>query len=227
MLMRPPSTAARRERGRRGGGERARCSRCQCSGGCSQGRHTSAARRQAYTNTPSQPACLVPRRHSRAAMAILKPCPSPPTMLAAGTRTLSRLTAAVGWLRQPILSSSLPKLRPGVPCMCGRVGRRAGERGDGQAGLAELLLPRAAARRALALQAGAAPKPPSHPAPRARAPSHPPAPHIQPAQGPSPQPAPSQPPAPHIQPAHSPSPPAPAHHHNPHTQPAPCPPGRR
>ena len=48
-------------------------------------------------------------------MAILNPSPSPPTRLAAGTLTPSRITWRVGCAFQPIFFSLAPKLRPGVP----------------------------------------------------------------------------------------------------------------
>ena len=48
-------------------------------------------------------------------MAILKPSPSDPTRLAAGTRQSSKMTAAVGWLCQPSFFSCAPKDSPGVP----------------------------------------------------------------------------------------------------------------
>ena len=48
-------------------------------------------------------------------MANLKPCPSAPIRLAAGTLQLSKTTWAVGWAFQPIFFSSAPKERPGVP----------------------------------------------------------------------------------------------------------------
>ena len=48
-------------------------------------------------------------------MAILKPSPSSPTRWAAGTRTPSRFTIAVGWLFHPSLCSGAPKLRPSAP----------------------------------------------------------------------------------------------------------------
>ena len=41
-------------------------------------------------------------------IAILKPSPSWPSRLAAGTRTWSKLMVRVGWLFQPIFSSFLP-----------------------------------------------------------------------------------------------------------------------
>jgi hypothetical protein len=51
-------------------------------------------------------------------MAMVKPSPSPPVSappmrLAAGTRTPSMMTCAVGWAFQPIFCSFGPKLKPG------------------------------------------------------------------------------------------------------------------
>ncbi len=48
-------------------------------------------------------------------MAYLKPSPSGPMRFSAGTRQFSKLTMAVGWARQPILSSGLPNERPLAP----------------------------------------------------------------------------------------------------------------
>ena len=47
-------------------------------------------------------------------IAILNPWPSPPRMLAAGTRTSSRITWRVGWAFHPIFFSFAPNERPGV-----------------------------------------------------------------------------------------------------------------
>ena len=58
---------------------------------------------------------MLSRPPSSPAMAILKPSPSAPTRLAAGTRTPSMITWRVGWACQPIFFSLAPKLRPGVP----------------------------------------------------------------------------------------------------------------
>lgn len=49
---------------------------------------------------------MLNRPPSRPFMAILKPLPSPPIRLAAGTRTSSRITAAVGWEFQPSCDSA-------------------------------------------------------------------------------------------------------------------------
>ena len=53
---------------------------------------------------------------SHAFMAMLKPLPSEPRRLAAGTLTLSIMTAHVGCAFQPSFSSALPKLNPAMPC---------------------------------------------------------------------------------------------------------------
>lgn len=53
---------------------------------------------------------------SHAFMAMLKPLPSDPRRLAAGTLTLSIMTAHVGCAFQPSFSSALPKLNPARPC---------------------------------------------------------------------------------------------------------------
>ena len=45
-------------------------------------------------------------------MAMRNPWPSSATRFSAGTRTLSKWTAAVGWLAQPILRSWPPNERP-------------------------------------------------------------------------------------------------------------------
>ncbi len=47
-------------------------------------------------------------------MAILKPSPSAPKRLTAGTRASSKITMAVGWLFQPSFFSCAPKESPGV-----------------------------------------------------------------------------------------------------------------
>lgn len=47
---------------------------------------------------------------------MLKPLPSSPSRFAAGTLTLSIMTAHVGCAFQPSLSSALPKLSPEVSC---------------------------------------------------------------------------------------------------------------
>ena len=52
---------------------------------------------------------------SHAFMAMLKPCPSLPSMVSAGTHTASRFTVHVGWAFQPVFASCFPKLSPGVP----------------------------------------------------------------------------------------------------------------
>ena len=48
-------------------------------------------------------------------MAILKPSPSGPSMLAAGTRQSVKISSTVGEPRMPIFFSSLPTANPGVP----------------------------------------------------------------------------------------------------------------
>ncbi len=53
---------------------------------------------------------------SHAFMAMLKPLPSGPRRLAAGTLILSIMTAQVGCAFQPSFSSALPKLNPAMPC---------------------------------------------------------------------------------------------------------------
>ena len=58
---------------------------------------------------------MLSRPPSSPFMAIRKPSPSLPMRLAAGTRQSSKITAAVGWLFQPIFFSRLPKERPGAP----------------------------------------------------------------------------------------------------------------
>ena len=57
---------------------------------------------------------MLSRPPSSPAIAILKPTPSGPTRLAAGTRTPSMITWRVGWARHPIFFSLAPKLRPGA-----------------------------------------------------------------------------------------------------------------
>ena len=54
-------------------------------------------------------------RRPSAAIAILKPCPSPPRRFRDGTRQSSKLTAWVGCAFQPIFLSAAPSVRPGVP----------------------------------------------------------------------------------------------------------------
>jgi hypothetical protein len=49
---------------------------------------------------------------SRAFMAILNPEPSVPIMFSAGTRTLSKVTKAVGWIVHPIFYYFLPYSMP-------------------------------------------------------------------------------------------------------------------
>ena len=52
---------------------------------------------------------------SRVLMAMLKPFPSVPIIAEAGTLTSSITTSAVFDVRIPILFSSFPELKPGVP----------------------------------------------------------------------------------------------------------------
>lgn len=47
-------------------------------------------------------------------MAILKPSPSAPRRFSTETRTLSSITARVGWACQPIFFSLAPKVSPGA-----------------------------------------------------------------------------------------------------------------
>ncbi len=53
-------------------------------------------------------------RRSRVAIAILKPSPSAPSRFAAGTRTSSNVSSAVGEPRMPILCSTRGAAKPGV-----------------------------------------------------------------------------------------------------------------
>ena len=55
---------------------------------------------------------MLMRPPSRPIIAIRKPSPSPPTRLATGTRTSSKLTWAVGCECQPSFFSCAPKLTP-------------------------------------------------------------------------------------------------------------------
>ena len=57
---------------------------------------------------------MLMRPPSSPLMANLKPWPSSPTRLAAGTLQLSKITCRVGCAFQPIFFSSAPKERPGV-----------------------------------------------------------------------------------------------------------------
>ena len=63
---------------------------------------------------PIEQAPMLSRPPSSPAIAILKPPPSTPTRLAAGTRTPSRITWRVGCARHPIFFSFAPKARPGA-----------------------------------------------------------------------------------------------------------------
>ncbi len=58
---------------------------------------------------------MLTRPPSSPAMAKEKPWPSPPTRLDTGTRTLSKLTMAVGWAFQPIFRSGAPNDSPAAP----------------------------------------------------------------------------------------------------------------
>ena len=55
---------------------------------------------------------MLRRPPSSPIMAMRKPSPSPPTRLATGTRTSSKLTCAVGCECQPSFFSCAPKLTP-------------------------------------------------------------------------------------------------------------------
>ena len=57
---------------------------------------------------------MLMRPPSSPLMANLKPWPSSPMRLAAGTLQFSKITCRVGWAFQPIFFSSAPKERPGV-----------------------------------------------------------------------------------------------------------------
>ncbi len=57
---------------------------------------------------------MLSRPPSSPIIAMRKPSPSPPTMFSTGTRTLSRLSAAVGCECQPSFFSCAPKLTPGM-----------------------------------------------------------------------------------------------------------------
>lgn len=62
---------------------------------------------------PQATAEICRRPRSSTFIAVLKPCPGlPPMMLAAGTRTLSRITSQVLVPRWPIFLSGLPRLKP-------------------------------------------------------------------------------------------------------------------
>ena len=61
---------------------------------------------------PTAWAPMAGRLRSRVCMAMVKPMPSSPTRLAAGTRTSSKTTSAVGLPRRPILSSCGATLTP-------------------------------------------------------------------------------------------------------------------
>ena len=63
---------------------------------------------------PSEQEAMFSRPPSSPIMAKRKPSPSSPMRFSTGTRAESKLTMAVGWLRQPIFRSGAPKLRPGV-----------------------------------------------------------------------------------------------------------------
>ena len=64
---------------------------------------------------PTHTAAMWMRPLSSTRIAILKPCPSlPPIRLAAGTRTLSKITSQVWAPRWPILRSGRPRLMPGL-----------------------------------------------------------------------------------------------------------------
>ena len=62
---------------------------------------------------PTACAAMLRRRRSRVAMAILKPSPSSPMRFAAGTRTSSKVSSAVGEPRIPILCSTRGAEKPG------------------------------------------------------------------------------------------------------------------
>ena len=57
---------------------------------------------------------MLMRPPSSPLMANLKPWPSSPMRLAAGTLQFSKITCRVGWAFQPIFFSFAPKERPGV-----------------------------------------------------------------------------------------------------------------
>ena len=58
---------------------------------------------------------MLSRPPSSPAIAILKPCPSLPIRLPAGTRQFSNITIAVGCDFQPSFFSGAPNDSPGVP----------------------------------------------------------------------------------------------------------------
>lgn len=111
----PPGTHARRT-----------CPNCDRSPA-----YAAAASRQ-NAAPPTLHAPMLTRPPSKACIAILKPDPAAPTLFSDGTKTLSRLTAVVGCMRQPIFFSGAPKVRPGAPCIARRPAQRGGwgERGD-------------------------------------------------------------------------------------------------
>ena len=71
----------------------------------------------AHQAAPSEQAPMLMRPPSSPLMANLKPWPSSPMRLAAGTLQFSKITCRVGWAFQPIFFSSAPKERPGVSFM--------------------------------------------------------------------------------------------------------------
>ena len=75
---------------------------------------------------PMEQAPILSRPPSRPAMAILKPSPSPPMRLSAGTRQPSNSTMEVGWECQPSFFSCAPKVRPGVALSTARQEMPAG-----------------------------------------------------------------------------------------------------
>ena len=64
---------------------------------------------------PSACAAMPGRDLSSTFIAILKPSPSSPSRLAAGTSQSAKISSTVGEPRMPIFFSSLPTVNPGVP----------------------------------------------------------------------------------------------------------------
>ena len=82
---------------------------------CRRSRAKVTAASKAVWAKPTEHAAIPSRPESRAASAIVKPWPSSPTRLSAGTSHPTKISSRIGEACQPIFSSGLPNSNPAQP----------------------------------------------------------------------------------------------------------------